>query len=86
MEDVWNMFGRRLEQVWKVFRGSLENFCMVSGKYLGNINIILSVHNTYMQIFEYASMKVGKCKYVGMQIYKHASIHVCKYENKKAYK
>ena len=79
MEDVWNMFGRCLEQVWKAFRGSLENFCMVSGKYLGNINIILSVHNTYMQIFEYASMKVGKCKYVGMQIYKHASIHVCKY-------
>ena len=44
------------------------------------------MHSKYMQIFEYASMKVGKCKYVGMQIYKHASIHVCKYENKKAYK
>ena len=57
---------------------------MVSGRYLGNINSILSIHNKYMQTFEYASMWV--CKYASMQVFKCASIKVCKYENIQVFK
>ena len=61
-----------LKGLWKVFGTWLEGVLNESGKYLGNINFILSMHkyiNKYMQIFEYASMKVGK--YVGMQVCKN---------------
>ena len=54
-----------LKGLWKVFGTWLEGVLNESGRYLGNINFILSMHNKYMQIFEYASMKVGK--YVGIQ-------------------
>ena len=57
LEGVLNKSGKHLEVLWKIFVWCLES------------NIILSVHNTYMQIFEYASMKVGK--YVGMQVCKY---------------
>ena len=78
------LFGNHLERIWKAFRGSLENFCIVSGRYLGNINIFLSMHNKYMQIFEYARMKVGK--YMGVQVCKYSNVQVFKYASMKVYK
>ena len=50
LEDFWKVSRRCPDVVWKASGGylegvgrSLENFCMVSGRCLGNINIILSV-------------------------------------------